>query len=249
MFIGLGVDPNGARRRLGFGASPSSAEVVGAVPPIGYTARGTANGLGMNSDVLIPAVPLADHSTLVVTFCYDNTNGDPNGMSWNGQAMTRIAHLAFGLYVFSQWAIYDVVGATGDVYADLTDMDAAAGGEVATPWVQGMATEVWGCAAAPLDRQAIATGLSTSPASGSTGLLAQANELALVHVFWSADSAASGTWSSPWTFHVGQSKYSTPTFLEEAYTITSVTAALNCQKAGTHSKRWFANITTFMEAA
>ena len=108
-----------------------------------------------------------------------------------------------------------------------------------------------GIAASPLDKTATATGIGTTPSSGATATLSQADELVIGVVSTQgpvADSA--GTWQLGLTAinRVGVGSGISGATVSDAYAITTTTAAVEAHKHSITSRNWTASVATFKGA-
>lgn len=211
---------------------------------IGRTARGTKTGTSPSGSITMSGVTVGvTGSTLVVVLGFiDGGNGAEDGVTWNGVSMTPVSGVA-GSTSVSAYYLPNATAGTGSVVVDLT---------TAGTWASYamFATEVTGAAAASFDKSHAGSGTSTSPSSGATATLAQANELCVGAVAWQ-NTAISGAWSN--SFSAGQSGTAgagaSAIALEEGTLTVASTAAVTAAKTTAANKGWAALVMTFKEGA
>jgi hypothetical protein len=96
--------------------------------------------------------------------------------------------------------------------------------------------------ATPGDGSAIADNYGTTPDSGETAVTAQAHEIALCAIGWSAVPATKGTWDSGYSDGVG---VGSGLYLSTAYRILTATGTARARKSGVSAGEWGALCGTF----
>lgn len=110
--------------------------------------------------------------------------------------------------------------------------------------------KITGLAASPKDGSSTGTGNGTSPSSGATGTLAQADEICIGAIGTEGPPTdAAGTWSN--SFNAGQrdgtdtAGATSNVTISEGYLIVSATTAQTAAKTGIQSRDWAAAIATY----
>lgn len=210
---------------------------------IGRTARGTAAGAstdGSGAFLLMAAVPVGTAgSTLVLSFYHATGLAAPDGMTWNGVALTKKVSRVGGGNTLEVWVLENATSATGTVVIDDTTSGGYAG------WTM-TATEITGAAVASFDKSASANSSGTTPSSGATATTAQANEMLLGFVA-RANAVIDGSWSN--SFNSGQTVTRSLMSIAEGHLIVSATGAYTAAKTGVTTSVWSAAILTFKEDA
>ncbi len=217
---------------------------------ISRSAAGTAksyddvNGV---STVTKTGVTAATGDTVVVqVVCSGGVpSSPPEGVTWNGQALTKRVDAGTSEVNASQWTLDNVTGATGSVVVDTADT---------VPFGVNVAVVVVsGAAAAATDVSTGTTGTSTTPSSGNTSTTSQANALALGLVGWHRDGSINeGSWGGSFTDDQASSNSISGGYegdLSTGYLILSATGAYSAAKSGATSADWAATILVLKEAA
>jgi hypothetical protein len=210
------------------------------VVAIGRTALGTFTAKAAGPTFTLASIAVGAGNTLVVGVAGLN-GSEPDTVKWGVNSLTFRS--AIGRTTV--WELANAPGGTNDIVVDCT-----ISGETTCAM---SAVEVTGATSAPFDKQAQASGTSTSPSSGATATTAQAAELLLGFVGTNGPVAdAAGTWSN--SFNDGQRAgtsggTTTNMTISDGYLVVAATGAYTAAKTGITSRSWDALIVTYKEAA
>lgn len=217
------------------GDSTAEAEGSGSVAAVGTYSTKVADTLTSAS------VALASGSTIVVALA---TRSHDYGSAYFGsRLMTCAGSAGSGDAVTELWFFSNNTGATITAAASIRVGDDAAT-SMCVSTIAGTALT------ASLDKAVAAAGASGSPSSGSTGTLAQTNEICIGVVGTDgASSQTAGSWDAGWTGlqRVGTTGGSDAT-VATAYCVVAATTAVAAGKTGMTSEDWSAICATFRVA-
>lgn len=195
------------------------------------------------------AAPAVAGDVIVLGTHFDNTTATmPSPPDWGGIPFSRIEPAITDLTLsrLDLWSLIVSVGAQDDINAAI---DSAVGFGAGHLVIRGLS-------GSPADARAFAVSLvgSTTPSSGATATLAQANEIAIGFIATQGPGNDTiGTWGGGFTATArggttgglaGSNRTIAP-----AYLIVSATTALTASKTGIVSRPWAAAIQTFQMAA
>lgn len=188
------------------------------------------------------SVTVSTGDLLVVAIEFFTANFVDGDVTWNGIAMANDS-LIVGTN--SQLLVYSLKIASGGTANVTLTFDGATDYSI-------LCYKISGAAASPLDKEASATGTSTSPSSGNTATTAQANEALFGFVGTNGPSGdTAGSWSGSFAAldRVGTTggAANTNMTLSAAYRIVSATGAYSAAKTGITSREWEASIVTYKE--
>jgi hypothetical protein len=208
---------------------------------IGRTALGTFTAKAAGPTFTLASIAVGAGNTLVVGVALLNGSAEPDTVKWGVNALTFRSSIG----KTTVWELANAPGGTNDIVVDCT-----ISGDTTCAM---SAVEVTGATSAPFDKQAQASGTSTSPSSGATATTAQAAELLLGFVGTNGPVAdAAGTWSN--SFNDGQRAgtsggTTTNMTISDGYLVVAATGAYTAAKTGITSRSWDALIVTYKEAA
>jgi len=212
------------------------------------TARGTMHQKGAITQATLPGVTCAAGSCLVVGIEFDQFAGDAANPTWGGVPMVLVFSGTVGSG--GELEVYRLDNVSAGTHDVVTEDWTLSG--VAT-YVSMIAVEVVGCAVAPQDQTANASGTGTTPSSGNTATTSQADELLLGFIATEGPSGDTGpTWAG--SFTTGQrdgttgGPATTNGTLAEGYRVVSATGAYAAAATGITSRAWTAAIVTFKAA-
>ena len=217
---------------------------------IGYTARGTGSfkdALQTTYTLVITGVSAAAGSELIVGIGHSTSDAPAISVTAGSASLTarKQQGTSGGLYG-EEWSL-DVASLLSGVAVTITFDPIQTPPTVCAAFV----TEGTGAASPGVDATAGASGTSTSPSSGATATLAQANELCIGVIVTSGPSTdAAGTPSNGYT--AGQRVGTTgggDVTVAEIYKIVSSTSAQTFAKTSITSRAWRALGATYKEAS
>ncbi len=207
------------------------ASLLQAVPTV--TAKGTV--IGTNTQTISVTASTGDYLIVVLA---TGTGRTLTALTWNGIAINQdvSGDNASGDKCWIG-SLYIASGATANVSSDASGSNTG---------IAIMASTITGMANATVDKFTSATGSSTTPSSGATATLTQADEVAFGAVAILVNAAVDGTWSNSYTN--GQEIHSASNLsVNEAYLVTSATTAQTAAKTGMTSRQWAACVATYKQ--
>jgi len=198
--------------------------------------------------VTLPSPTVAGHCLIAyVAEQQGTTNPTVSGITLGGAA--------------DHWAVAVTAVANADVNTEIWSDRSCAGGQTAvvvsfnagtgTNPGQVVYVEEWsGLTTTPLDKTSGANGSSTTPSSGTTGTLTQANELVVGVIGVSGGSTVTvgGAPVPPWT-NTAQINFTTNTALMAGYQVVSSTAGQTYSGIVSIVAAWGACVATFLASA
>lgn len=215
---------------------------------IARIAKGTASAYDDSSGVsttTLAGVALGTGSVVVVVCAIGLADVGPQGVTWNGLALTKRVQSSAQDVTTSIWSLDNVTAATGSVVVNTADSLPAS--------VALAVLEVTGASNPSTDKVATGNGVGTSPSSGNTATTSQNNELLVGAVgTFGPISHSAGSWSG--SFSDGQRVGTNAVTgldctISEGYRIVSATGAYAAAKTGITSAPWGACILTLKEGA
>lgn len=160
--------------------------------------------------------------------------------TWNGIALSQdIAPQTGGAGKHTLYSLYISSGATANLTITLSGIATII---VKCLRVTGITSTSWTDKTA-----ATATGTTTSPSSGATATLSQADEL-VIGAFYRVGSTVGGTWSNSFT-DINTSASGANGVNNTGYLIVSSTSAVTAAKTGATSATYSAMVVTYKGAA
>lgn len=207
------------------------------------TAKGSTS-TKVDGFLTIAGVTLAAGETLIVDIVFTAANFIDGDVTWGANVMTPLTARAGSNAAVQSFYYYSAGGGTGDVSANF---DGVISGVM-------LASGVTVLSATPLDKEATATGTSTTPSSGATATTAQADELLWGHVGTNGpDGDTAGSWDGSFTglTRLGTTGGGATTNMtgSNGYRIVSATGTYSAAKSGITSREWCATIATFKAGA
>lgn len=216
------------------------------------TALGTVQSKTLTTMTIVFGAVVATDDLIVVVLAQDDPSNPPTVQyRWDGAATQNLVKNAEAIntanVVSSIWSV--VATTTANASADILVTVVNSGTSRAAA-----ALKVTGNASSPFDKAATGIGTGTSPSSGATATLAQADEICIGAVGTEGPvEDAAGTWSN--SFNNGQRDGTTGgspasnITVSEGFLIVSSTAAQTAAKTSITSRDWAAAIATYKAAA